>query len=804
MRLKPKKHSFRKAHSGSGKNISSEKPAPTSLVRHLWIFRICAAVLIPLFLLGGLEVALRIIGYGYPTRYFNVEKVNGESYYMANDRFGYRFFPASIARTPVPLQMPVEKPAGTYRIFVFGGSAAMGDPDPSYGDWRYLEVLLRNRYPGAKFEVICVAMTAINSNVVLPIARECAGLNGDLWVIYMGNNEMVGPFGGGTIFGLRAPGVDLIRADLAIKKTRVGQLLSALVGRLSRRSSAPGTWGGLEMFQGHELGYEDAERLRAYENFKKNLEDILEAGHKAGVPIILSTVGSNLKDCAPFASLHSAKLEERQKAQWEQECQEGMAMQNAGEYRSALEKYQGAEEIDPQYAEVYFRAGECQLGLTNDSEALREFKLARDYDALAFRADSRINGIIKAAAARYGGKGVYYLDGAGILGEDSPEKIPGNDVFYEHVHMNFRGNYLLGRGFAQAAAKLLPEWVIKRDKGQWETEAECEWQLGVSTWNRLQVCQEIMERQLGAPYTGQMSHEATMRLYKAKIDELKAQVKSEPPEQTRQLYNRALAAAPDDYQLYWNFAQYLAWKGDLAQATEELQRTKKLMPKMPGLYYTIGKLLIPQGKIDEAKENLLQALTIRSDYVPALNGLGQILENQQKERQAFVYFKRALRANPDEAETYINLGFWEQNSGNMSQAEAYYERAADLGPQAAADYFSRAIESAALGQHASAIELYNAAIQLNPEFWQAHYLLGGELAAQGETGEAAAEFAKAINYRPDFANSHLNLGVMLMKENRISQALAQFQITLEIDPSNSLAQQYIHMSEGKALENESR
>lgn len=748
-------------------------------------------------------MALRIIGYGYPTKFFNVEMINGERYYVPNDRFGYRFFPASIARTPVPLRMPVKRPAGTYRIFVFGGSAAMGDPDPSYGDWRYLEVLLRDRYPGVKFEVICVAMTAIDSDVVLPIARECARRDGDLWVIYMGNNEMVGPFGGGTIFGSHAPGVDLIRADLAVKKTRVGQLLSALVGRLSKRSSAPGTWGGLEMFQGHKLGYDDAERLRAYENFKKNLEDILETGHKAGVPIILSTVGSNLKDCAPFASLHVAKLEEGQKAQWEQAYQEGMAMQNAGKYRGALEKYREAGGIDPQYAEVYFRAGECQLGLTNDSQALQEFKLARDYDALAFRADSRINGIIK-AAARYGGKGVYYLDGAGILGEDSPEKIAGNEVFFEHVHMNFRGNYLLGRGFAQVAAKLLPEWAVKRDEGQWETEEECDRQLGLSTWDRLRVWQEILNRELGEPYTEQMTHEATVRLCEARINELNSDEDREPPEQTRQLYKHALAAAPDDGQLHWNFAQYLAAKGSLAQATEELQRVKELMPQMPGLYYVTGKLLIPQGKIDEASENFSHTLIIQSDYAPALDGLGQIMENRQKTNEALHYFKRALQANPSDTEAYINLGFLEQNEGHISQAETYYERAAGLGSQEAADYFSRAIESAALGQHASAIELYNTAIQMNPEFWQAHYLLGNELAAQEETEEAAAEFKKAIIYRPDFANSHLNLGAMLIRENRISRALIQFQITLEIDPSNSLAQQYIHMSKSNAAENDSK
>ena len=60
------------------------------------------------------------------------------------------------------------------------------------------------------------------------------------------------------------------------------------------------------MFKDHQLRYDDPNRLRAYENFKQNLNDILRAGQDAGVPVILSTVGSNLKDCAPFASLHAS------------------------------------------------------------------------------------------------------------------------------------------------------------------------------------------------------------------------------------------------------------------------------------------------------------------------------------------------------------------------------------------------------------------------------------------------------------------------------------------------------------------
>jgi tetratricopeptide (TPR) repeat protein len=782
--------SSRKKRSTNSRKEPPKKPTPQIPARRLWLFRFCAAVLVPLAIFGALEFGLRLAGYGYPTSFFVQTKINGTDYYVPNDFFGYRFFPPALARRPVAQRMAVKKPPDTCRIFVLGGSAAMGDPDPSFGAWRYLQVLLRERFPGTKFEVICVAMTAINSDVVLPIAHECARRGGDLWIIYMGNNEMVGPFGGSTVFSSRAPGVDLIRADLAVKKTRTGQLLSRLIQRWGH-SPAPQQWHGLAMFQNYQLRCDDPARLQDYENFKVNLKGILRAGEDARVPVILCTVGSNLKDCAPFASLHSAALGESAEARWNNLCQKGIALESTGDFAGALKNYARADAIDPQYAELHFRAGRCQLALTNDSQALREFKLARDYDTLAFRADGRINQIIKDAARADAGRGVWFLDAAHVLAQNSPDGIPGENFFYEHVHLNFAGNYLLALHFAEKVKGLLPGSITARGKSAWASEEFCDRQLAVSSWDRVRVWREILSRISGAPYTRQLTHAAAVAFCKEKIGQLESRMDSEPAGQTRRLYEQALATAPTDALLRFNFAQYLGAHHDIADATEQAKRVCELLPQVPGEYSDVGSLLILQGKMDEAAEYFSRALAIRGDFEPALNGLGEIWENRQRMGKAFACFQRALAADPENPETYVNLGFLEQSRGNMKQAAIDYGHAARLEPQGPADYFNQAVALAEMGAHAKAIEFYKSAVQLKPEFWQAHYLLGRELAAQGNIEEAQVQFWDAIIYRPDFAKSHLNLGITLMNQKKLDKALAQLQITLQLDPSNLLAARYI-------------
>jgi hypothetical protein len=165
--------------------------------RKLWCFRLLIAIGVPLVFFGMMELVLRLVGFGYPTGFFLTSHRDGQKVLVQNNQFGWRFFGAAMARIPEPVCLPQVKEPNTVRIVVFGESAALGDPQPRFGVPRMLEAMLELRYPGTHFEVVNAAIVAINSNVILPIARDCAGAGADIWVIYMGNNEVVGPFGAG-------------------------------------------------------------------------------------------------------------------------------------------------------------------------------------------------------------------------------------------------------------------------------------------------------------------------------------------------------------------------------------------------------------------------------------------------------------------------------------------------------------------------------------------------------------------------------------------------------------------------------
>ena len=144
------------------------------------IFRALAFVGVPLAMLALLELGLRLAGFGYPTGFLLGARPNGQKVFTQNNRFGWRFFGPRLSRTPRSFTMAQVKPPDTFRVFVFGESAAFGDPQPEYGLPRMLQAMLELRYPGVPFEVVNAAMTGINSHAVLPIARDCAKADADV------------------------------------------------------------------------------------------------------------------------------------------------------------------------------------------------------------------------------------------------------------------------------------------------------------------------------------------------------------------------------------------------------------------------------------------------------------------------------------------------------------------------------------------------------------------------------------------------------------------------------------------------
>ena len=722
---------------------------PLSPGRH-WLFRLVALLVLPLLLLGGVEAVLRLAGYGYAPGFFKSVRLGDTEYWVDNADFSRRFFPPQLARWPDPVMLAAHKPAHTYRVFVLGESAARGEPEPNYSAARYLEALLDQRFPNTHFEMVNLGITAIDSHVILPIARDCARAVGDLWIVYMGNNEMVGPFGAATVFGQKAPPLGFVRLNLAIQKTRLGQLLADLGRRLGPRQ-ANAAWGGMKMFAANQLRADDPRKEVVYQNFARNLDDILRSGLNSGAKILLNTVAVNLRDCPPFASLVNSNLPGATRAQFDQWYAGGSAAEAAGHFAAAAEEFARAAKLDPQYPELQYRWGKCLLALTNAAAARAHFQIACDDDALPFRADSRINRAIAEAGRRYAGDQLTLFDAAAALADTAPENLCGQETFYEHVHFTFDGNYHLARAWAEQVEKMLPGEIVRgAATNGWASQEMCERRLGLTDWNRRVVTETVMDRLQHAPLSGQANNAERLLALRQEAGELRRRMNPLAAAQAADLYQAALQRSPQDPRLVENFADFLELTGDLKAAATQWRRECELLPQASNCHYQYGRLLNALGQWTDAEAALTTAVMLRPRLTEAWAGRGSA-------RLATERFEPALQD---------------------------FQRAVELDPQDATDaaYLGRVL--AKLNRHAEAIQYYRQALQLQPDMWAAHFALGDELAAASQFDRAAQEYAEVIRLQPAYAVAHLNLGVMQARLGRLDEALGQFAETLRLEPDN--------------------
>jgi len=711
-------------------------------------FRIVLVLLLlvsPVLFFLTLESALSLFGYGHPSTFFIQSQIDGRTVYRDNPKFSWRFFSRALARPAVHQIIPADKAAGTMRIFVLGESAAMGDPDFSYGVSRMLETMLRQHHPGQRFEVINAAVTAINSTVILPIARECARLKPDYFIIFMGNNEVIGPYGPGTVFAPFMSHLGLIRASVWFNATRIGQLAGDIRAALGKRENAPQHWGGVDMFARNRLRWNDPRMEAVYDHFAANLADICRTGGRAGARVILCTVPVNLQGCPPFASLHRGDLSVAEGKEWETLYAEGARLEVAGQYEQARAQFEKAAAIDRDYADLHYRLARCSQALGALDQAQAAFSQARDWDALRFRADTRIDAILRAAASEASGGGVHLLDAVQLFAAASADHVPGEELFYDHVHMNFRGTWLLA-GALQAQLDALQGWS---GGGLVLTEPECAAHLAFTSWDRYRLEKEILERFKSPAFAGRLDQAVMIRRREAALEERMPALQAEIVPSSLRVYQEALAHDAGDWVLQNNWGMFLLDAAhDPAGAAEQFRAVLRLFPE---------------------------------DHL-SRNNLGLAYAQQGKLESAVACFEEALRLKPWFTQAMLNLGEVRERQGDFAAALTWYSRAG-ASPQWLGEAYARQGDRLFQGKDlAGAARAYESALQHHPAMTRARNNLAGVLSQLGRGEEAVAQLREAVRLEPENPDFQNNLGAELLRSGRIEEAVDCFEKALKLQP----------------------
>jgi tetratricopeptide (TPR) repeat protein len=367
------------------------------------------AILLPFIFLILLEVILRVSGYGDNHSLFITHPDEGyENYYVVNPEIGKKYFNKMEYTSPAKDRFLKKKHEDVFRIFVLGSSSAVGFPyDHNFMFSRILNERLRDAYPGKKIEMVNTAITAINSFTLADFMPQILNEKPDAILIYAGHNEFYGAFGAGSNEAVYHS-YTLIKMHLQLMNYRIYQLAINTIGKVTSIFNTSVKQRGTlmsRMVKDADIIYGSDTYKEGINNYEKNLSAMLEMAKEQNVTVFYSDLVSNLRDLKPFKSIPS---------------DESM---NANEHFNAARQFE--------------QKGEFQ-------KALENYRLARDYDCIRFRASSDINLIVKKLSDKYNAKHVSTND---LFSKNSPNGIVGDNLLTEHVHPNIAGYFLLSESF---------------------------------------------------------------------------------------------------------------------------------------------------------------------------------------------------------------------------------------------------------------------------------------------------------------------------------------------------------------------
>ena len=572
-----------------------------------------------------IEGGLRLIGYGNSPRFYRVESLeDGSRIYRENQQFAFPYFEKSVMRKPQPFTLSYAKPKTEYRIFLLGSSAAMGDPEASFSISRALELMLNEAYGEMDFKVVNAAMTAINSHVVRRIAQDCAKLQPDLFIVYEGNNEVIGPFGPTGVLTPFLGSERAIDATIRLRSSRTGQLISDLAA-LGGDDEKPEGWGGMQMFLQQRIARDDP-RLDDVEHlFVSNLKHIIRSGESRGIPTLLCTVLTNQRDFAPFQSDHKSGLTDTQLKEWERCVEEGDQKLLEGSLDEAEKDYRKAWGIDDAYAALAYKLGRLYLQKNDDAQAEKFLRLALDLDTLRFRTDSRLNNAIRHEAVT-GESSCSLVDLEQVFAAASPHKILGDEWLYEHVHLNFYTNYqIAGVLFEMVSDELLKLKKVHQKHPQsldYETVVKM---LGYTLYEQGLIANELLNRFEKPPFIAQIDHAARLSAWQERVKKIDLALSdTDIRKKIIQDYEVAIDLHPSDWILRRNFGMALLSFGLAEKAVLPLETALGTIDDDPDTLFSMGVAYASCGRTADAQRVFEQLQVLEPRYPGLTEWLGKL------------------------------------------------------------------------------------------------------------------------------------------------------------------------------------
>ena len=318
--------------------------------------------------------------------------------------------------------------------------------------------------------------------------------------------------------------------------------------------------------------------------------------------VLLSSVPVNLRHSAPFLSVHRPNLSDEQLDRWREFESKGSQSFDKQNWDDAITNLQAALEIDPEYADTHFRLATAFENLGEFARAKTHYERALDLDALRFRADTKINQIIKEVAASVDYDAFSFVDNAAAFEQASQPYQPGWNLLLEHVHYDFAGNHILASEISRSIMRSL----AAPDDYQPLPDVEVAKRIGFPNHDTIEEMKTVQAMIIQPPFPGQSNYAELERSIEERLESVITEVGS-PMDvvQRRQDVSRTGLA---DWKVHFELAVLNQRLRNPPAMSYHFNQILELYPHNRQTYMTIAEVKSKEGKWREVIPYLEQSL----------------------------------------------------------------------------------------------------------------------------------------------------------------------------------------------------
>jgi tetratricopeptide (TPR) repeat protein len=625
-------------------------------------------IFIPIVLLVLLEFSLGVLFPSLDNPIVTQVDYDGIEWYQVNRAYLQKFFPYNSPSVPEfkSSLFRKEKNSNLFRIVCLGGSSMFGTPYQMTANIPgILRKQLRFLYPDREFEVINFGASAINSNVISRFSRELIKFKPDLVLIYLGHNEFYGPDGVGAT-KLEKKISWLTDIKYLIRELRIVKLLRSLLTAESKERVRPGERNLMrQVSEESKIKLDSDDANRVFKRFENNLEDMVTLFRKYKIPVIISDVVSNYS-FPPFS--YEPSINGITVSDTVAKVKIGF---DHGDYEETLKMLNKIQLTDSTNALINYWLGKCKLTLGESSNAKKRFIAAKDYDLLKFRAPTQISDIIKNVCLK---ENVPFVSAINLFESESNNKITDYNLFWEHLHPNLKGYYLLSDLFLK---KIIELNLVQSSTAKNLYQKKLPYDLDSLSicWLDLAYADVSIKYLTGKwPFKdfttrGFYYNNASENLKKIVWDVYSRKIvwdegcyrtaayfeKTGDYRQAETTYRAIIEEYPYNFYAHYQLARMLKDTGRLEEALVHYQISTRSKPDYLYSWLEMGMVDINLGRFDEAITNLNKALTLSSgEKNPAIRaniyyGLSAAFANRREFDKALNLINQALAILPDYA-----------------------------------------------------------------------------------------------------------------------------------------------------------